>query len=363
MKEASGAVTLIGIIALLGATGCSARPNGPALSSAVRPKVIYGYYPASAKDEHPWTLLKLDSLTHLAHAFTKPDSFGGLVVPPGFLYPELVNGAHARGVRVLMSVGGWENCEGFPGMASRPETRQRFISEALAFCRTNGYDGVDLDWEFVSNAEERVNFTLLVKELSRALRSQSPPLLLTAAVPSGPYWGRWIAYEDVVPDFDFISFMTYDYHGAWSDHAGHNAPLFSCGDADGSMSDTWDYAKSRGIPDNKLLLGVPFFGRSFDSPAFYGPATKSDYVPYKQAMELRSQGWFSMWDDCASVAYLRSPDRGTVVSYDNRHSVALKCRFVKAKRAAGLIIWELTLDYRDGRPELLDVIAGEFRSR
>ncbi len=40
------------------------------------------------------------------------------------------------------------------------------------------------------------------------------------AAPSGNYYGRWIDFERLADDFDYIGFMTYDYHGTWSDHSG-----------------------------------------------------------------------------------------------------------------------------------------------
>ncbi len=191
-----------------------------------------------------------------------------------------------------MSIGGWGNCEGFPGMAATAETRTRFIGEVVEFCLNHHYDGVDIDWEFVSSPQEQANFVFFIKELSAALKSQTPPMLLSMAAPSNDFYGKWINYEELIADFDFISFMTYDFHGPWTDHSGHNSPLYSCdNDLDGSVNDTYLYARSRQIPNEKLLLGVPFYGHSFDCPGLYMPFKTSDESSYREVMTLRSYGW------------------------------------------------------------------------
>lgn len=69
-------------------------------------KVVMGYYPSWKKAEFDHTKVRYENLTHIVHAFTKPDAEGNLIVDPDYVYPELVAMAHARGVKVIMSVGG-----------------------------------------------------------------------------------------------------------------------------------------------------------------------------------------------------------------------------------------------------------------
>lgn len=325
-------------------------------------KVVKAYYPAWKRAEFSHSQIDFTSLTHLVHAFTKPDSDGNLVVDPGYLYPEMIMAAHSHSVKVIMSIGGWGNCQGFPPTAASPEKRRRFINQIVEFCRQHNYDGVDLDWEFVSNEQESQNFSDLVRELSAALRTMDPPRLLTMAGPSGPYWGRWINYEQLHPYFDYISLMTYDYHGAWSDHSGHNSPLYTCqNDPCGSFDDSFSYAVIRGIPLEKLLLGIPFFGRSFNTGKLYTPFTESQYYTYTDVQKLLASGWKYNWDFCSQVPFLLSPARTILLSFDDIRSIFRKCRYVLDKGLAGVIIWEVTADWHEGRSELLQTVAKTFR--
>jgi chitinase len=324
-------------------------------------RIVIGYYPSWKKTEFDHTRIDYSSLTHIAQAFAWPDGEGNLVIPEDYLYPELVQTAHENRVRIMMSIGGWGNCEGFPAMVSRDATRQRFIDQVIDFCLSHEYDGVDLDWEFIQNSEEQKNFVLLMKELSSALKSQVPVRLLTIAVPASQYWGQWISFEELVPYFDYISFMTYDFHGPWSGHSGHNAPLYSCqNDACGSVNDTFLYACQRGVPLHKMILGIPFYGRSFDCGGLYQKFQRSEYYSFAEVIDFQRAGWSYHWDSCAQVPYLIGPDGNEVISYDGIFSVYLKCLYVVEKRAAGLMIWELGQDSYQGISILLNVIGTVF---
>jgi chitinase len=247
-------------------------------------------------------------------------------------------------------------------MASTASNRRRFITQALNFCRKRGYDGVDIDWEFVSSEKERRNFVSLIKELSAALKAQSPPLLLTMAAPADVYWAQWIKYETVIASLDYIGIMTYDFHGPWSEHSGHNAPLYTPpNDACGSLNDAYIYAHSiRKIPNKKLLLGIPFYGRSFDCAGLYQRFQKSGYYPYSMVRKIMPSGWEYIWDSIARVPYIRKKDMSKIISFDDERSVARKCRYVKEKMAAGIIIWEISLDYYQGSSVLLAQVGKEF---
>jgi len=326
-------------------------------------RVVIGYFPSWNRAVFDYTMIGYDHLSHIADAFAWPDNEGNLILPEGYLYPELNREAHANGVKVLMSLGGWGNCAGFAPMAADPAKRATFIRQATDVCRDQDYDGLDIDWEFVSTSAEREDFTLLIKELSTALKGMNPARLLTMAAPAGDYYARWIDFETLHPYFDFIGFMTYDFHGPWSDHSGHNAPLYSCGDACGSMDETFLYALSRGIPLSKILLGIPFYGRSFDCSSLDQAFQSSEELSFTEVMDRLATGWTSFRDLCARVPVLRKPGGGEIVSYEDFASVRSKCRYLLKNNVAGLIIWEISQDRWEGESVLLEAVGDFFKHR
>ncbi len=349
--------TALILLLLLGACQVAQVPEEPS-----RPdRVVMGYYRTSNRATLDHTGIEYRYLTHIAHAFAWPDASGDLVVPAGFLYPELNAAARAAGVKMVLSLGGWGNCAGFPGMSATGVNRDRFIGQLLAFCEANAYDGVDIDWEFVTGDAEKAQFTLFIEALAAAFHARTPPLLVTMAAPSNNYYGRWIDFERLSGAFDLIGFMTYDYHGEWSDHSGHNAPLYAWGGDDcGSLDATFLYGRSRQVPLDKLLVGVPFFGRSFDCGGLGLPFTVSAGWSYRDIAALPAGEWPRTWDGEARVPYLRRTDGTMIIGYDDPSSVGLKCQYVKDKGSAGVIIWELGGDRRSGHSELLEVIGRSF---
>jgi chitinase len=355
-------LAVMAALAVLAAAGC--QTNGTTNGTTPLSKVVIGYYPSWGRTPVDHTRLVYKNLTHIANAFAWPDASGNLVVPSDYLYPELNAEAHRNGVMMIMSLGGWGNCAGFPGMSSTSANRSRFIGQVVAFSKANAYDGVDIDWEFVESPAEQADFVSFIQELSAALKAQSPPLLLTMAAPADAYYGQWIDFETLAAKFDFIGFMTYDFHGPWSDHSGHNSPLYAdTGDTCGSVDETFRYARSRQVPLGKRLLGVPFYGKSFDCGGLGQPFTTCGGYSYTDAMALRDAGWTRTWDAAARVPWLRRADGGMIVCYDDTQSVGAKCDYVRSKQAAGIIIWELTQDYRNGTSELLAAVGSSFRSR
>lgn len=60
--------------------------------------------------------------------------------------------------------------------------------------------------------------------------------------------------------------MTYDFHGAWDPATGHNAPLLryeSENEDSFNVKNAINYWLSEGAPAEKLILGIPLYGRSF----------------------------------------------------------------------------------------------------
>lgn len=145
---------------------------------------------------------------------------------------------------MLLALGGWTDSSGdkYSRLVGSGAARRKFVVAAVNFLKLHGFDGLSLEWSYPKcwqsdckkgPESDRPNFAKLVHELRREFDEQQPPLHLAVAL-SGYKEVIDQAYEvrEISRAVDFMSVMTYDYHGAWQSTLGHIAPLFGTpGDA------------------------------------------------------------------------------------------------------------------------------------
>ncbi|HGY55366.1 MAG TPA: T9SS type A sorting domain-containing protein [Caldithrix abyssi] len=325
---------------------------------------IIGYYPYWESAAYPPSEIKYEYVTHINHAFAWPDAEGHLVVPSGLVNAQLLELAHNNNVKVLIALGGWSDSDGFSPMAADSLKRARFIDELVDFIRTNGYDGADFDWEFPQSEKDRANLTKLIKEVRLRFDAENPEWLLTMAVSVGDYYGQWFDFDLLKEQVDWFNAMCYDFHGSWSAHSGHNAPLYQPpGDVCGSVDTGMRYLNViRRIPKKRLTVGIPFYGKQFNSGGLYQSFSGevSDLFYYQIAPLLDNSDWEYFWDEAAKVPYLQNSAKTKLITFDDTLSVGLKSRWIKENAFAGAMIWALGQDEYNHKQLLLQTIARQL---
>lgn len=329
--------------------------------------IVLAYYTSWA-DPYTAASIPYNKLTHICHAFIWPNADGTLNVPAGFVEPALLTNAHANGVKVLISLGGATQSGNFAGIANNAGYRATFVAAVKNFVLSNNYDGVDFDWEFPQNATDRNNFTLLVQDIRNAFNSAPnahPEWLISGAYSWTNYYAQWYDLAALTPLVDFFNIMTYDAHGPWSPHSGHNAPLgAAAGDSDSvSMQAVMTYYNTtRGVPLNKLVFGLPFYGYNFPTEDLHQACatcgSDTPYVPYKDIPALIGNGWTRTWDASASSPKLRHDTQARTISYDDPQSIQAKSDWaLNTKGLRGVFMWDLSLDHMGGGNQpLLDAM-------
>jgi chitinase len=126
--------------------------------------------------------------------------------------------------------------------------------------------------------------------------------------------------------------MAYDFSGSWSPRAGHHAQLFPGSSEELSGSTAVDYVISTGFPAEKVLLGVPVYGRSFlgaggPGHAYNGHGGENGTFEYKQLPRL---GADEIVNTRVVAAFCTGGDGG-FVSYDNPETVKMKASYCREK--------------------------------
>lgn len=333
--------------------------------------VYYTYW----RNEYRADKIPYNKLNFISHAFISPQSDGSLWVPEAYIEPDLIANAHAAGVKVLASIGGASGSENFPDIASDPVLRSTFADNIESFLRTHGYDGVDIDWEFPQNATDKATQNLLIETIRHKFNSSpqpAPSWLISMAVTSENWYGQWNDYHTLNEYVDFYNLMTYDFHGSWSDHSGHNSPIYRGNDpypdTEQNIETALNYTMSISptIPLDKINVGIPFYGRSFtttenlyDSCA--GRCSTIDY-DYNEIVPLINNGWTEHWDRASQVPYLLNDTGVGMLTYDNPRSVQLKVTYaLKEVNVGGIFVWELGADYiTDTGQPLMDAVYDSY---
>ncbi len=298
---------------------------------------VIGFYPAYKHGALPISKIRWDMLTHVIYAFAIPRADGSLDTSKLTQVGALVSAAHAHGVQVYVSVGGGGSSEGFPALAANDNTRRVFVETVRQYLETHCLDGVDIDWEYwtknnasVPLASEKASLVALLQDLRTAL--DGPKISLD--VYPGDWFGRH--YEDIHPLVDHVHVMGYDFSGPWSASGPHSSFEQAIGSGSSASSTGLAYwTNYRRWPKNKIVLGLPFYGRDFDTQGGAGISYKDIVTLYSDAPDM---------------------DRVANIYYNGVQTITKKTRYVIDNGFAGVMVWEIAQDTEDPATSLLHAI-------
>src|SRR5262249_9511659 len=136
----------------------------------------------------------------------------------------------------------------------------------------NDYDGIDLDWEYPDTKEEVIGFERLTRRFRQALDDlgwkKGRAMVVTMAASANAGTLRWLDQAVLLETLDGINVMAYDFPGQGTNYAGHPSPLFASPKQPGAPRSTELTMKyllvERGLPANRLAVGIPLYGRGFN---------------------------------------------------------------------------------------------------
>jgi GH18 family chitinase len=358
-------------------------------------------------------------------------------------------------LKILISVGGWTKGQDLSPIAASPVARAALAADMANFITTYPFiDGFDIDWEYPlsggTDGTEVINGAPIPPQkyspddnknlvyLLKAMRQAMPNKLVTIAAGNNvrkvaqQYLGpsnrsQYGMTEDISTYCDYITYFGYDFGGNWYDKTCYNAPLYASGNTNdplygATQSESLDeltnqYLNVVGFPANKLIMGLPFYGKKFDNVAnngtnpnlpglfvaapryivsgctnpqnptgtWDGPAAceKSGSIeicdlvgnpvtnphPYLDPSTMlvtptaASAGWVRYFDNTTKVPYLYNATLKQFISYEDKQSMDLKVQYIKSRNLAGGMVWELSQDTRGAIPNaLLNQVDTSFGS-
>jgi chitinase len=270
------------------------------------------------------------------------------------------------GLKTIISVGGWSWSGGFSKVASTSESREIFAKSVVDFLRDYQFDGVDLDWEYpVSGGlypgrpEDKQNYTLLLSEIRQKLNlaglHDHTHYILTIAGGAASSFVKNTELAKIEKSVDWVNVMSYDFHGTWETSSGFNAPLANDSAGLDDQTAVKNYLDA-GVPAQKIILGIPFYGHSWTGCAVgqtngefqqcTGSGLDGGSPTYKSIVEnyLINPDFGQYWDNNLKEPWLYNPQTGDFIAYENVTSIGYKTSFINKAGLGGAMIWELSND-------------------
>ncbi|WP_033285410.1 MULTISPECIES: glycoside hydrolase family 18 chitinase [unclassified Streptomyces] len=266
-------------------------------------------------------------------------------------------------IKILWSFGGWTWSGGFAQAAANPTAFANSCYNLVEDPRwADVFDGIDIDWEYPNACGLSCDTSgaAAYKNLMQALRAKfgSNNLVTAATTADGTSGGKIDAadYAGAAQYVDWYNVMTYDFFGAFdadgptaphsplTTYSGIPTPGFTTADAIAKF-------KSKGVPANKLLIGIGFYGRGWTGvtqAAPGGSATGPAAGTYEQGIEDYK------------VLKTSCPATGTIAgtayaycgnnwwSYDTPSTIAGKMSWAKTQGLGGAFFWDFSGDTSNG---------------
>jgi spore germination protein YaaH len=280
---------------------------------------------------------------------------------------QIIGNAHAAGTKVVPSIirFSWSPAQTAVSRAllASPAARSRLVSETVAEVVRRGVDGVNLDFEPIPIGQ-RANFTALVRELRSALDRVRPGYQLTFAA-TGYYQSYDLAALLAPGGADALYLMGYHYRGTFSTSSGSTSPM---GGPKYDVGDTFRAIRKVGVPADRIILGVPFYGHMWPTAGSainartIGPGRD---VLYGEGVSLAADHGAAL-DPVEGVMWGAFQDRACATCsavwwqfyVDDATTLARKWAFVNANGLLGTGIW--AAGYEGDHPEPWAAIRAAF---
>ncbi|XP_002738447.1 di-N-acetylchitobiase-like [Saccoglossus kowalevskii] len=275
---------------------------------------------------------------------------------------ELMCYAHSKQVKVLLK-------GDFPvANLTDIKARENWLLDKLRKAADWHMDGINLDIEQPINDSsiQQKLLTDLVEQTTKAFHVQNPHSQVTYDVAWSPDCidGRCYNYKAIADAVDFVFVMSYD----------EQSQIFGpcIGMANSPYNKTVKGVEKyleMGIPANKLVLGVPWYGYNYpclnvtEHDVCYIPKVpfrgancsdaagkQKDYSEINRLIQNSTTG--RKWNDEYKAPYFNYKDSKQVyqVWYDDPQSLKLRYDYAESKKLLGVGMWHAdALDYSDDK--------------
>ncbi|WP_373471696.1 glycosyl hydrolase family 18 protein [Carnobacterium alterfunditum] len=251
---------------------------------------------------------------------------------------EYTTWAQSRGFEVWALVSNAFDIDMTHTFLSDSEARMTFISKMISEASTNGYEGINIDFENVY-LEDRDALTHFVDTFSYYAREAGITLSMDVTVMGGSdNWSKCYDHEKLGKIVDFLIIMTYDEHWASSPISG---PVASYDWMLHHMTQLTEVV----LPE-KLIMGVPFYTRVWRE--YPSNEVANEFVTKSSAIGMEAQNALivkyeltPIWDDVDKLYYATFFEENAQVKIwiENAQSISAKIQIINDLNLKGVAAW------------------------
>ncbi|MEN6461857.1 MAG: glycosyl hydrolase family 18 protein [Syntrophomonas sp.] len=275
-----------------------------------------------------------DLFTDVAFRWFQTNGSGDLFYEYQDNYDEMLAFAKSKGIKCHASVVLMDKTA-LHELLSSPQNRANLVTNLVKKVNNSGYDGVNIDFEFIPSDDKGL-FNTFLSELKTGL---GPNKTLSAAVfarTSSDKWATGYDYQQIGEISDFVVVMAYDYHYKTS-APGPVAPLWWVKNVVAYMTDI--------MPPNKILLGVPTYGYDWASGLTTATVTLNKLNTIRQNYQVTEH-----FDTESASPYYTYTDNNGVwhqIWLENEVSLAAKMKVATDNHLAGISFWRIGNGFTD----------------
>ena len=323
-------------------------------------KIISCYVYTGTFNSRPVDDILLNTVDIINYSFVEPNADGTITISQDYLTKlnKFKDSAKEKGVRIIMTVSGThDNATDLATIASNDETRAIFVASIIELIVKYDFAGVDIDWEYPTDSGTK--YTTLMTDIYNGVKAYDKELLVTSAIPAGPFSYSKYGLKNSSKYLDYINMMSYD---MGCEQMYHHAALYksSMTYSGCSVDESVTVFKNLGVPLDKIIIGAAFYGRKTEVTSFNynsSSGTASGNVN-KNGTVGASLGYTSIynnyinnnanakvyWDNTAKANYIYDSNAKLFITYESEKSLDEKCKYVVSKGVKGIMWWDYGSD-------------------
>lgn len=336
------------------------QANRPQKRNCSLNKIVFGWHPywmGSAYNNYDWNLLSDFSF----FSYEVDAATGNALSTHGWSTAPSVDAALQNGVRVNLCV---TLFSGHNTFFASSIAQQTLITNLINLVQSRGAHGVNIDFEGIPSAQKS-NFTNFMVSLANQMHTAIPGSQVSTVLYAVD-WNNVFDIPVLSQHVDLFVVMGYGYYYSGSSKAGPNDPLYPFESAayPYSLSRTIGYYLQKGMPKNKLVMGLPYYGREWTTTSGTVPATTTGSIGAKTYSQIRnnSSGNYNneqwhMESKTPYFAFLQGTDWHQCFAL-NANSMAARLDNIIDYDIGGMGIW--ALGYDNGYNDLWNVIENKL---